>query len=238
MKVIEQAGQAREQRTTAKASGASIRPWLVPMALIALSLVPVGAGVARVSQLARGAAANVDNARFVASPLPVVLHVIGTTLFCLLGALQFVPTLRQQRWHRVAGRVVLPAGLVAALSGLWMTLFYPLPTEEDHPLLKAFRLVLGVGMVLALVLGFLAILRRDFGAHRVWMVRSYAIGIGAGTQALIMVPWWLLFGKATGITYALLLGAGWALNLVVAERRLEAHPGWRIWKFRSPPRMT
>jgi len=218
MKVVKQTGGAPEQRTTANVGGASTRPWLAPTALIALSLVPVAAGASRVAQLARCVAATAENARFVASPLPVVLHVIGATLFCVLGALQFAPTLRRPRWHRAAGYVVLPAGLVAAFSGLWMAFLYPLPTGENHPLLEAFRLVLGVGMLLALFLGLLAIRRRDFGAHRAWMVRGYAIGIGAGTQALMMVPWWLLFGKPTGITYALIMGAGWALNLCLAER--------------------
>jgi len=33
-----------------------------------------------------------------------------------------------------------------------------------------------------------------------------------------VVPLWLLFGKPTGITYALIMGAGWALNLCLAER--------------------
>jgi len=36
----------------------------------------------------------------------------------------------------------------------------------------ALLLVLEVGMVLAFVLGFLAVLRRDSAAHRVWMARS------------------------------------------------------------------
>jgi len=42
--------------------------------------------------------------------------------------------------------------------------------------------------------------------------------MGAGTQALVLVPWWLLLGKPSGITYALLMGLGWGLNLVVAEQ--------------------
>jgi len=221
MQVISAAAGAPAKQTIAKPKPTSPRPWLASLALIALSLVPVGAGAVRVARLARGTIANADNARFVASPLPVVLHVIAATLFCVLGALQFAPTLRRPRLHRVVGRVVVPAGVVAAVSGLWMAFLYPLPTGEDHPLLKAFRLVLGVGMVLGLVLGFIAILRRDFAVHRAWMMRSYAIGIGAGTQALLLVPWWLLFGKPSGITYALVMGAGWAVNLVVAERLIR-----------------
>jgi uncharacterized membrane protein len=232
METFEQAGVAREHRTEggtagdddAKprvAVGASRPPWLVTIGLIALSLVPLAAGAARLSQLARGVPANADNARFVATPLPVVLHVVGATLFCVLGALQFAPTLREQRWHRLAGRVVLPAGLVAALSGLWMAFVYALPAGEDDAALKVLRLVFGVGMVAALVRGSLAIRRRDFAAHRAWMMRGYAIGLGAGTQALMMVPWWLLVGKPIAPTRTLLMGAGWIINLIVAERLIS-----------------
>lgn len=202
-------------------SASARHPWLVPTALVGLGLVPIGAGLARVAQLVEGVPADANNARFVASPLPVVLHVIGATLFCLLGALQLAPTPRPGRWHRIVGRVALPAAAVAALSGLWMSFVYSLPVGQDHALLKALRLVLGVGMLLALTLGFRAVRRRDFRVHRAWMVRSYAIGIGAGTQALLLVPWSLLLGAPSALTYALLMGAGWGINLVVAERVLR-----------------
>ena len=38
-------------------------------------------------------------------------------------------------------------------------------------------------MAAAIVLGFTAIRRRDIAAHRAWMIRAYALGLGAGTQA-------------------------------------------------------
>ena len=75
--------------------------WAV-VGLIALSIVPVLAGGARLVQLSTGAAVTVDNARFVAAPWPVVLHVIGSAIYCVLGALQFAPGLRARwpAWHR------------------------------------------------------------------------------------------------------------------------------------------
>jgi uncharacterized membrane protein len=190
--------------------------WLVPAGLIALSLVPVAAGSARLVELAGSPEATEANARFVSTPLPVVLHIVGATVFCLLGALQFSTTLRRRAWHRRAGRAVVPAGLVAALSGLWMAVFYDLPAS-DNVVLMATRLVVGVGMVAALVLAVVAVRRRDFTAHRAWMMRGYAIGIGAGTQVLTNLPWVLLFGTPSPMVRAGLMGAGWAINLAVAE---------------------
>jgi hypothetical protein len=73
-------------------------------------------------------------------------------------------------------------------------------------------------MVLSLVLGMAAILRRDVGGHRAWMIRGYAIGLGAGTQVLVSAPWFLIVGTPGELARALLLGAGWVINLAVAER--------------------
>ncbi|MBE1501850.1 putative membrane protein [Amycolatopsis lexingtonensis] len=197
--------------------------WLVPAGLLLLSAVPVAAGSARVAELAGGARVTADNARFFAMPLPVVLHIFGASLFCVLGAFQFVPSLRRRRWHRVSGRLLVPCGLVAALSGLWMTLFSDLP-PGDGDLLTVFRLFFGTAMAVSIVLATLAIRRRDVRRHRVWMTRGYAIGLGAGTQVLTHVPWALLVGAPGEFTRAMLMAAGWVINLVVAEWALRRRP--------------
>ena len=190
--------------------------WLVPSGLIALSLVPVAAGSARLVQLASGAPATAANERFISTPLPVVLHVIGASVFCLLGALQFSTSLRRRAWHRRSGRVVVPAGVVAALSGLWMAVYYALPAS-DNRVLEVVRLGVGIGMVTALALAVGAVRRRDFVVHREWMMRGYALGIGAGTQVLTNLPWVLAFGTPSPMVRAGLMTAGWGINLAVAE---------------------
>ncbi|GAA3724343.1 DUF2306 domain-containing protein [Salinactinospora qingdaonensis] len=192
--------------------------WLIPAALILLTVVPVAAGAFRLTELAGGAEVTPENARFFASPLPVVLHILSVTPYCILGAFQFAPGLRRRRpgWHRAAGRLLVPCGLVAALSGLWMTVFYDLPAT-DGELLAAFRLVFGTVMVVAIVVAFLAVRRRDISTHSAWMVRGYAIGQGAGTQVFTHLPWILFVGPPGELSRALLMAAGWVINLVVAE---------------------
>lgn len=210
------AGQATPQQTQAlaKTGGAA---WLVPAGLILLSLIPIAAGALRLTQLAGGAEVTPANARFFASPLPVVLHIISVSLYTVLGAFQFVPSLRRRHgWHRAAGRLLIPGGLVAALSGLWMTLFYPWPAG-DGVILYGLRLLFGSAMLISILLGAAAIRRRDFRQHGDWMLRGYAIGMGAGTQVLTSLPWALLIGTPGELPRALLLGAGWVINLAVAE---------------------
>jgi uncharacterized membrane protein len=205
--------------------------WLVPAGLLLLSFTPIAGGAFRLTQLAGGVEITPANARFFASPLPVVLHIVSVTIFSLLGAFQFVPSLRQRRrkWHRLAGRILIPFGLVVALSGLWMTLFYPWP-DGDGVLLYGFRLLFGSLMLLSILLGVAEIRRRDFVQHGHWMMRGYAIGLGAGTQAFTLGAWEVFFGKPEVLTRALLMGAGWVINLVVAE--------WIIRKRPAPPART
>jgi uncharacterized membrane protein len=192
--------------------------WFVPAGLLLLSLVPVIAGAARVVELTGGAEVTASNARFFGSPVPVIIHIFSATIFCMLGAFQFAPSLRRSgnRWHRMAGRILVPCGLAAALSGLWMSQFYQLP-PTDGVLLYWMRLVFGTTMVFSLLFGFVLIRRRDFNGHGAWMMRGYAIGMGAGTQVFTHVFWMLVFGVPDEFTRALLMGAGWVINLAVAE---------------------
>lgn len=74
------------------------RDWLIPAGLVALSLVPALAGTARLVQLTDVANATPENARFFASPLPVLMHIPAAIVYAILGAFQFSPGFRRQ--HR------------------------------------------------------------------------------------------------------------------------------------------
>lgn len=192
--------------------------WPAPTGLILLALIPVLAGAARLTELTGGAVATAQNARFLDSPVPVVTHIVSVTVFSLLGAFQFVPALRRRRggWHRLAGRILIPAGLLAALSGLWMAVFYPHP-PGDGAILLVLRVIFGSAMVASIGLAIRAMVRRDFVRHGAWMTRAYAIGIGAGTQALVLIPQAIIFGSTDEPSRAAFMGAAWVINLAVAE---------------------
>jgi uncharacterized membrane protein len=193
-----------------------------------LSLVRGVAGTARLAQLAGGAEVTASNARFFAQPIPVVLHILVVIPYSMVGAFQFSPGLRRRNrpWHRAAGRVLGVLGLVAALTGLWMAHFYPWP-EGDGVGVYVERLVFGTAMAASIVLGVNAVRRRDFVSHGAWMTRAYAIGLGAGTQVLTHLPWFILVDTKPGESArAVMMGAGWVINVVVAE--------WIIRKGRRP----
>ncbi len=192
--------------------------WLVPVLLVGLNLIPILAGAVRLFGLASDEQITLQNARFLASPLPVSLHIIKAILFGIIGAFQFSPMLRPINvdWHRFAGRIMVPCGMLTSMSGLWMNQFYPY-AEHDGFVLYCLRMIFGFGMLLCLIFGLNSIRRRDFDRHRNWMTRSYAIGMGAGTQALTQLPLILIIGAPGELPRALLMGAAWVTNLLFAE---------------------
>ncbi len=201
------------------------RSWPVPAALVAVSVIPVVAGTLRIVQLAGGPELMPADGRFDRIPLAIVVHIVGAIGYALVGTLQFVPRFRRRHWawHRRAGRVLAVAGLMVAGSALWLTLFYePKPGTGD--LLHLFRLTFASAMAASLVLGFAAIRRRDVPAHRAWMIRAYALGLAAGTQAFTEGIGGALFGTGE-LRGDLAKGAAWVINLAVAE-----------WVIRQPPR--
>jgi uncharacterized membrane protein YozB (DUF420 family) len=191
------------------------------VALLTLCIVPVLAGAARLTWLATGEA-RPDSARFDDAPALLVLHIVCASLFCVLGTLQITASIRHRwpNWHRSAGRVLAPTGLLAAISGLGLTVFCP-PGPTDGGLLFGLRLFFGSAMALSLVLALGAICQRDFQRHGAWMIRAYAIAMGAGTQVIVFLPWTLLLGDADTLTRALLMGVAWLMNLTLAEWSLR-----------------
>lgn len=199
--------------------------FLIPASLILLSTVPMIAGIFRLHQIIGGIATS-DNARFLAAPAPFILHIIGSTLFSLAGAFQFAPGLRVQyaKWHRIVGRMLIPCGFVAALTGLWMTQFYP-SVGFDGTTLYWIRMLVGVLMTIFLWFAVEAIRRRRFASHGAWMMRAYALGIGAGTQVLTHIPWFLFPNLQSVFSRTVFMAAAWIINMIVAELfiRKSAH---------------
>jgi len=197
-------------------TGQAIRTMLVPASLLALGIVPVVAGLVRLTNLITGEASAAD-ARFFENPLPVTLHMLAVTPNSLFGALQFAPALQRRAWHRALGMALVPLGVLAALTGLWMANFYPWPAGDGEAV-YVMRLIVGTAMTLSIVRGIVSLLRREYGARGAWMLRGYALGMGAGTQVLTHLPWFIFVGGRPGEgSRAIMMGLAWIINAVLAE---------------------
>jgi uncharacterized membrane protein len=207
-----------------RTTGSTTRTRWVPFALLVLVLVPAFFGSLRLVELAGGPAVMPANPRLNASPVPVVVHIVTAVGYAALGAFQFSAGLRRRRpgWHRAAGRVLVVLGLAVALSALWLTLVFP-RQPGTGVLAYLFRLAFSLSMVTSLVLGLTAVRRREITRHRAWMTRAYALALGAATQVFTLGIGPAVFGPGL-LTHDLSLGAGWILNLAVAEYVIRRPP--------------
>lgn len=189
----------------------------VPTLLVALSVVPMLGGIVRIASFS--GPVTPDNARFLSAPVPVLLHIVVVALYSLLGAFQFSAGVRRRwpRWHRRAGRVLAVCGVVTALTGMYMAHVYRIPGSMQGPLLYGVRMLVGVSMATAIAVAWIRILRGNVVQHEAWMIRAYALGQGAGTQAVIMLPIILIWGECLGLARDLLLTLAWVINVVFAE---------------------
>ena len=207
---------------TTSRSTRSIGGW-VPFALVALVVLPAVFGVLRLVELAGGPPLMSTDPRLTAAPGPVVVHIVSAVVYAVLGAFQFSAALRRRHpgWHRRVGRVLVVAGFAVAFSALWLTLFYP-REPGTGALAYVFRLAFGAGMAASLLLGLSAIRRGDVARHRAWMTRAYALALGAGTQVFTQGIGAAVFGTSE-LSSDLGLGAGWVVNLLVAEHVIRRH---------------
>ncbi len=192
----------------------------IPLGLMTLGAIPALAGVARLASFA-GATRLPDDARFADHPIALATHVASALAFSMLGALQLWPGLRAHapRVHRVLGRALVPAGAIAALSGL-ATMIVHAPAPTAGPVIHTLRIASALALLTFLALGVGAIVRRDVDTHRAWMTRAYALGIAPGAQALALVPITFGLGIDTEASFTIGMAIGWAVSLAVAERSI------------------
>ena len=158
-----------------------------------------------------------DSQRLNATPVWHFLHVLGGATFGILGPIQFGRALmpRYGLLHRIAGRVFVAAGAAISLSSLGLLWRFP---DAYSVAISSGRLLFGIGLGVALTLAMQAIHARDFTRHRNWMIRAYAIGIGATAVTMVFFPIYLITGEPPKglVADAAFLGA-WTGCVVLAE---------------------
>ena len=158
-----------------------------------------------------------DSQRLNATPVWHFLHVLGGATFGILGPIQFGRALmpRYGLLHRIAGRVFVAAGAAISLSSLGLLWRFP---DAYSVAISSGRLLFGIGLGVALTLAMQAIHARDFTRHRNWMIRAYAIGIGATAVSMVFFPIYLITGEPPKgfVADAAFLGA-WTGCVVLAE---------------------
>lgn len=184
--------------------------------LLVLTAIPIVISLVRIGQIPLNGL-PADAAKFTAVPLGHFFHAAGGAIFGLLGPFQFSRVMRGRfgRLHRWMGRVFVLAGLALGLTSLRLLWQFP---EAGTWFLAAARLAAGAALIAALGLGLRAAMRRDLVRHRAWMIRAYAIGMGAATIALIMFPIFVITGAPLeGYLSDLAFVGSWVINIALGE---------------------
>jgi len=145
-------------------------------------------------------------------------HVLLGAAYLGFGLLQFSGTIRR-RWlayHRWAGRTLVVTGIVMAMAGMYFGLLMPFSGRPE-----AFVIALiGTLYLFSLVRGFVAIRAKDREAHRRWMTRAFALGLGIVVVRLVSIPLELLMtilGIGVAMRFVVTLWVGWGLSILAGE---------------------
>lgn len=108
-------------------------------------------------------------------PFEGILHVhafFGSAALAA-GTIQFFMLSRQKypRIHRLLGRFYVVAVAISAPLAIWVAAYYGKPSEATASMAQ------GAIWFYATAAALLTILKRNLVQHRIWMARSYALGL-------------------------------------------------------------
>ena len=141
------------------------------------------------------------------------VHVAGAATALLLGPFQFLPQIRRRfpRLHRWCGRVYIVGCLIGGAGGLVMAF-----GSTAGPIATAGFGSLAVIWIVTNTQGWRTAAARQFGDHRAWMIRSFALTFGAVTLRLYL-PLFPLIGVSFLDGYRAVSFLAWVPNLILAE---------------------
>ncbi len=203
--------------------------WTVTVLLVLITtLFAVNRVVEDSSNIRAGVVPPVDDISraYAQHPVPAYLHIVPAVIFMVGAPLQFVPGIRRKhiRWHRRLGRVFLTSGIVAGIFAIVIGIMFPFggPTETSA------TITFGLIFLFSLGKAFVHIRGKRVAAHREWMIRAFAIGLGVSTIRL----WIPVFSIFTDMTFQEFFGiAFWvafSMHAVIAEVWIHYTRGGRV----------
>lgn len=152
--------------------------------------------------------------RYVLNPWIAYLHIVPGSAYLLGAPFQVSARFRDRhlQGHRMLGRVLIPAGLVTAVFAIVIGIVMPFGLLAE----ASATIVFGVYFFTALVLAYRAIRRYDVVAHRRWMIRAFAVGVGVGMIRIVIG-----LGEAMGIGIEQSFGAAFWIAFVLLSALAE-----------------
>jgi hypothetical protein len=162
-------------------------------------------------------------ASFARHPWAIASHMVFGGIALVTGALNFRHDIRRTRpaLHRANGALYVSAALLSGLAGGWLAHF------AQGGVANAIGFgMLSLATLSTVLIAYRRAVQRDFGAHRAWMIRSYACILAAVTLR-IELPVLVMALHSFPDAYAIIAWSCWVPNLVVAE--------WLVRRAPAPP---
>ena len=178
---------------------------------VAVLAVLIGAFALRLLSFNPEAVTEELRPNLVHHPVLFYAHTTIAPFALLIGVWQFLPATRLSSYHRWAGRLYVACVAVASIAG-----FIIATTTESGPLADAGFMILAVLWFTATAIAYFRARAGNFTAHRVWMIRSYALTCAAITLRIILPTGIALGAGFTKSDIAAAWGC-WIINLLIAE---------------------
>ena len=192
------------------------KPVVVLAVLLFGTLLAIILALVQVVQIPLGALTE-DSRHLSGAPVWHFMHVLGGATFGILGPIQFSRALMRKYGllHRVMGRMFVAAGAMISLSSLGLLWHFP---DTYSVAVSSGRLLFGIALGVALAIAMQAIRKRDFTRHRNWMIRAYAIGIGATAVSMVFFPIYAITGEPPmGLASDIVFLGSWTACVAFAE---------------------
>lgn len=154
--------------------------------------------------------------RYLEHPLIVAAHMLSGIMFITLAPFQFIKKIRSKNLgrHRQLGRVLVVCALISGIYGLAATVALPAFGGLASETAGWF---FGPVFIFAILRAFWCARNKNITQHREWMIRAFALGLGVGTQRVILIVLMMSTGYGFEASFGPALWLGFGLNLLIAE---------------------
>jgi len=146
-----------------------------------------------------------------------IVHRLLGAIYLIIGLLQFSPRFRKQRprLHKTLGKIFMVFSITAAVSGMLFAVLVPFAGFLEVFPIFTFAFF----MLYATYRAYVHIRRGEVMAHREWIARSYAVGLGIATiRVMVLVINYLTAFKLDQPQVVMVsLWGGWVLTLGAVE---------------------
>lgn len=148
------------------------------------------------------------------------VHLLFGFIVYVCAPFQFMPSIRKRfiRFHRWTGRAWMVSAATAGFTGAFFGVVWPFTGHQGFGLMQTgINALIGPYTLFCLYKAYSNIRARNFGEHREWMIRTFALMLGVATQRVLMIVLIPLTGISAETMFASCMVLGMIINIGISE---------------------